>query len=221
MRRVLMLALVAIGGLGATAGFAQSNDKGVTTSGTGFSGLANVIIGSGSLSSNSAPTSALRVFRDAAPSVCNTKSFPGTVGGGPFAYTVVPYTNTGSSRCVTFTLSASCTNGNLAGVFLVGYSGAVNAGDLAQNYIGDSGSSTGTGFAPVQMSLNLAAGQTINLMVEQVNNTATSPPSTCSFTLSDDRQVLVPTMSPAAMAAMAGILALLGFAFLRRRGGSR
>ena len=122
---------------------------------------------------------------------------------------------------MTFTLSASCTNGNLAGVFLVGYSGAINAADLSQNYIGDSGSSTGTGFSPVQMSINLAAGQTINLMVEQVNSTATDPPSTCSFTVSDDRQVLVPTMSPAAMAAMAGILALLGFAFLRRRGGLR
>ena len=221
MRRVLMLALVALGGLGATAGFAQTNDKGVTTSGTGFSGLANVVISNGSLSSNSAPTSVLRVFRDASPSVCNAKSFPGTVGGGPFSYTVIPYTNSGSSRCVTFTLSASCTNGNLAGVFLVGYSGAINPADLSQGYIGDSGSSTGTGFAPVTMSVNLAAGQTINLMVEQVNNAATSPPSTCSFTLTDDAQVVVPTMSPASMAAMAGILALLGFAFLRRRGGQR
>ena len=140
MRRVLMLALVAIGGLGAAAGFAQTNDRGVTTSGTGFSGLANVVISNGTISSNSAQTSVLRVFRDASPSVCNAKSFPGTVGGGPFAYTVIPYTNSGSSRCVTFTLSASCTNGNLAGVFLVGYSGAINAADLSQNYIGDSGS---------------------------------------------------------------------------------
>jgi hypothetical protein len=219
MRRMMMLALVVMGGLGAGAGFAQTNDKGVTTSGSGFGGLTNVVIGSGNLNSNSAPTSAERVFRDASPSICNAKSFPGTLGDGPYAYTGIPYTNTGSSRCVTFTLSASCTNGNTAGVFLVGYSGAINAANLSQGYLGDSGSSTGTGFSPVQMSLSLAAGQTITLMVEQVNNTATSPPSTCSFTLSDDSQVIVPTMSPAAMAAMAGVLALLGFAFLRRRGG--
>jgi len=52
-------------------------------------------------------------------------------------------------------------------------------------------------------------------------NAATTPASQCTYTLLDDTQVVVPTMSPASMAAMAGLLALLGFAFLRRRAGQR
>ena len=224
MRRVLMVGLLALGGFAAGAGFAQSNnDRGpAITSGIGGGASPNIVIGSGTLNSNSPTTSPERVFRDGSPSTCGpTKAFPGTVPGGPFAYTTVSYTNTGPGRCVNFTLNASCVNGNTAGLFLVAYAGAINPANLSQNYIGDSGVSTGTGFPPTQMAVQLGANQSINLMIEQVNPAGTTPPSQCSFTLLDDTQIVVPTMSPALMAAMAGILALLGFVYLRRRGGQR
>jgi hypothetical protein len=217
MRRVVMLASIAVGSAIAGAGFAQTNDLGRPPA-THAPAVAAAPVGSGTLSSNGTPTATLRVFRDDAPSSCGAaKAFPGTIGNGPFAYTSVSYTNSGPARCVTFTLNATCVNGLPAGVFLVGYSGAIDAADLSRNYLGDSGRSTGTGFAPAQMAVNLGTNQSITLMIQQVNNAATSPPSSCTFALLDDTQVPVPALSSASMAAMAGLLALLGFAFLRRR----
>ena len=217
MRRVVLASVLA-GSVCAGTSLAQTNDAGRPPAAGAPIASPSVIVGNVVLDSNGAPASALRLFRDDAPSTCDAaKSFPGTVANGPFAYASVSYTNNGPARCVTLTLNAACTNGIPASVFLVGYGGAINPADLSQNYIGDSGRSTGTGFAPARMALNLPTNQTINLMVQQVNNAATSPPSSCTFSLLDDMQVPVPAMSPAATAAMAAILALLGFAFLRRR----
>ena len=66
----------------------------------------------------------------------------------------------------------------------------------------------------------ISTGQTITLMLGQVNNNATAPPNVCVFSIQDDIQVPVAT-SPATLALMALILGLMGFFYLRRRSAQR
>lgn len=222
MRRLLMFVVVAMGSFGAATGTAQTTDNGSSPPASGRVG-ANVLVGSGTLASNGTPTSPLRIFRDGVPSACaSVKAYPGDYATpGPYAYQTIGYTNTGPSRCVTFTFMGYCAGGgSLAGVFLAAYNGAFVPANLSANYIGDMGSSPVAGLV-LTMALNLGHNQSITLMVGQVNPTSTSPVNSCSFSVQDDQQIVVPTMSPASMAAMAGLLALLGFAFLRRRAGPR
>ena len=202
------------------AAIAQQTDNGsVPNKVTGGGASTSSVVFGNSLSSAGIPTEAARMFRSGVPSVCGSaKAFPGTSAGAGFAYQTASYTNAGPARCVTLTLSASCSGGgNLFGAFVSAYSGAFDPTNLATNYLGDPGVSTGSpGVAGTPFQLNLAAGQTITLVVNQVNDSATNPASVCAFQVTDDVSV-VPTMSPLAMVLMALVLAALTFVVLRRR----
>lgn len=218
MGRILKVAVAAVTGLIAATVFAQATDNGAAPPASGrVSG--NAFIGSGTLASNGTPTTPVRIFRDGVASTCSAvKTYPGdNLTPGPYAYQTLAYTNSGPGRCVTITFSTSCTGGgNPAGTFLAAYNGAFVPSNLSTNYIGDTGSSPASG-SSVSMALNLAQNQSITLMVGQTNPAATTPVNSCTFSVLDDSQVIVPAMSPASMAAMAGLIALLGFVFLRRR----
>jgi len=202
------------------AAIAQQTDNGsVPNKVTGGGASASSVVFGNSISSAGTPTEAARPNRNGVQSVCGSvKAFPGTVAGAGFAYQTASYTNAGPARCVTLTLSASCSGGgNLFGAFVSAYSGAFDPTNLATNYLGDPGVSTGSpGVAGTPFQLNLAAGQTITLVVNQVNDSTTNPANTCAFQVTDDVSV-VPTMSPVAMLLMALVLAALTFVVLRRR----
>jgi len=202
------------------AAIAQQTDNGsVPNKVTGGGASTSSVVFGNSLSSAGIPTEAARMFRSGVPSVCGSaKAFPGTSAGAGFAYQTTSYTNAGAARCVTLTLNATCSGGgNLFGAFVSAYSGAFDPTNLATNYLGDPGVSTGSpGAAGTPFQLNLAAGQTITLVVNQVNDSATNPASVCAFQVTDDVSV-VPTMSPLAMVLMALVLAALTFVVLRRR----
>ena len=202
------------------AAIAQQTDNGVVPNKvTGGGASTSSVVFGNSLSSAGIPTEAARMFRSGVPSVCGSaKAFPGTSAGAGFAYQTKSYTNAGPARCVMLTLTATCSGGgNLFGAFVSAYSGAFDPTNLATNYLGDPGVSTGSpGVAGTPFQLNLAAGQTITLVVNQVNDSATNPASVCAFQVTDDVSV-VPTMSPVAMLLMALVLAALTFVVLRRR----
>ena len=218
----VMLALVVPAAIAFFSGaaIAQQSDNGsVPNKVTGGGASTSSVVFGNSISSAGTPTEAARMFRDGTRSVCgSTKVFPGTSAGAGFAYQTASYTNAGPARCVTLTLNASCSGGgNLFGAFVSAYSGAFDPTNLATNYLGDPGVSTGSpGVAGTPFQLNLAAGQTITLVVNQVNDSATNPASVCAFQVTDDVSV-VPTMSPVAMLLMALVLAALTFVVLRRR----
>ena len=202
------------------AAIAQQTDNGSEPNKvTGGGASTSSVVFGNSISSAGTPTEAARMFRSGVPSVCGSaKAFPGTSAGAGFAYQTTSYTNAGPARCVTLTLNASCSGGgNLFGAFVSAYSGAFDPTNLATNYLGDPGVSTGSpGVAGTPFQLNLAAGQTITLVVNQVNDSTTNPANTCAFQVTDDVSV-VPTMSPLAMVLMALVLAALTFVVLRRR----
>ncbi|MEO8676095.1 MAG: IPTL-CTERM sorting domain-containing protein [Casimicrobiaceae bacterium] len=104
------------------------------------------------------------------------------------------------------------------GAFVSAYSGAFDPTNLATNYLGDPGLSVGDPSQPgsTPLQVNLAAGQTITLVVNQVNDSTTPPANVCAFQGTDDVSV-VPTMSPFAMLLMALVLAALAYVTLRRR----
>lgn len=150
-----------------------------------------IITGGGSLNNTDTPTTVGRLFRDGNGSTCAAaKSFPGAIGSPLlYAYDIVPYTNSGPSQCITLQLNFSCAGGNTSGVFLAGYSGIVNPNDLSVGYLGDAGNSS----SGQQMNLLLGAGQSINLMVGQVNDSNTS--SQCTYELRDNLAAPIPTLN--------------------------
>jgi hypothetical protein len=182
-------------------------------------GGAAIVVVSNSISSSGSPNMPDRPTRNGVPSVCGSvKPAPGINAGANFAYQTASYTNSGPARCVTFTLTASCTGGgNTFGAFLSAYGGAFDPNNLATNFIGDTGVSTGNaGGTPAIMKLDMTSGQAITLMVNQVNDDTTNPASVCSYTVADDT-TLVPTNSATGLILMALALAALGFYYLRRR----
>jgi hypothetical protein len=141
---------------------------------------------SGSISA-AGPNMSARMNRFANTTTCsNVTSFPGIFATEPYPYTSYTYTNnTGSTQCVSATLTA--TAGNL---FMAAYSSSFDPADIATNYLADAGSSsTGPG-APTTMSFNVPSGTTYVLVLHSVNqgqagtyNLSLSPvPVSCSGT---------------------------------------
>lgn len=175
--------------------------------------------GAGTLVSPSGQsTTSGRVFRDAVPSTCGVpKAFPGTSGAGPRAYTSHTLTNAGPAQCVTITVNSSnCTSGN-PNVFPVLYNGTFNPGALGTNYLADTGSSIGSvGSSSLSLAVNLAAGQTVTLVLQDVNGT----PDTCDYTYSSAElspPTSIPTLGEWAMIAMTALLAACGMMLVYRR----
>ncbi len=108
-----------------------------------------------------------RVTRSGAAtaSVCGTpKTYPGTFDTTPRAYDAYTFVNNGPATCVTFSVNTGCTAGAVQ-VFPVAYLGSFNPANIAQNYLGDPGSS------PIpfgSFSVNVPANATVVLVVSEV-----------------------------------------------------
>jgi len=179
------------------------------------------IVAAGTIASDDTPTMVGRLFRDAEPSTCAAvKPFPGTLGTAPHAYDTFTYTNDGQARCVLLVISATCTGGgNAFGAFLAAYDGPFDPTNIETNYLGDSGSSVGGPGSPhARMAIQMSAGQTITLVVNQVNESSTTPPSACVYEVRDDSGTAVPALAPLVALLTAAGLAGLGARLLRRRG---
>ena len=139
------------------------------------------------------PTLPTRLFRGGISSACgSTQAYPGTTGAGPYYYDTYTIRNTtGACQCVTFTLTTSDATANIQ--FAV-YNGSFNPANLASNYLGDPGLSTGTPPATLTTSLTVANGQDLVLVVFSiganqavsnyalaVNNLNCNPPASCAF----------------------------------------
>jgi hypothetical protein len=177
-----------------------------------------------SLSSSGAPNMDNRLFRNGAQSSCNApKLFPGISGGANFSFQQHAYTNPGRAQCVSFTIRADCTGNaaaNQTGVFLAGYGGAFDPGNLSTGYLGDAGASPIPG-VPAAMQLNLAGGQTVNLVIMAVNDDATAPPLICTYSIDNNMTPLIPATSAAGLMITALGLAGFAWAYLRRRSAGR
>ena len=114
-----------------------------------------------------------RIFRDAIASTCAApKVCPGPFAGGPFWYDVHTVTNpTSSPVCVT--VSGVSSNGQQ--VHITAYT-TFNPSNICTNYIADQGSSSIA--TPVQFSFNIPAGATIELVIYNPINGATTTPYT-------------------------------------------
>ena len=222
IRRAWTIGLVATAMLAAGGAAAQPSDNGTPAPPAEHLQIVpNGVIATGVIASDGSPTMAERLFRDAVPSACaSDKPFPGTLtDGNPFAYQTFPFTNEGPARCVTLAIEAVCSGGdNPYGAFLSAYAGPFDPTDPGANYLGDIGVSVGDAAAPIQiMRLDLSAGQTITLVVNQVNDTQTDPTNTCTFRLLEGGPAQAPAASMREMWVIAFGLAALGGVLLRRR----
>ena len=222
IRRLLTLALVSTLALFAHEAHAQPTDNDSPAASIPNPALgAQSIIGSGTISSTDTPTMTDRLFRDGSASTCAApKAYPGTFPGAGYAYDTLSFTNDGPSRCVTLRIDATCSGGdNAFGAFLSAYRGSFDPMNLATNYLGDTGTSVGAPDGRSQtMILRLSQGQTITLVVNQVNDSATDPPSACSYEVSEQDAVApAPAIAPLGLALSVLGLAGLGLGAIRRR----
>ena len=119
------------------------------------------------------PSQTNRLFRNGSqPSCGSPKTFPGTVAGS-FHYDAYAFTNTtAADACVTVLLTASCDV--QAGIYL----NAFDPLNIATNYLGDSGASTGTGTGlgvlagPQSCSATIPAGAKFFVTVNEIGTGA-------------------------------------------------
>ncbi len=110
---------------------------------------------------STSPTTSARLFRNAIPSDCGGKTYPGQFGSGPYGYTVEgPFGPAGTSNCVTVTWDIGTCDTNVIPVAFRGTSfdpawGSTNSAD----YLGDAGSSISGSF-----SFSVAAGDSFVLV---------------------------------------------------------
>jgi subtilisin-like proprotein convertase family protein len=132
-------------------------------------------------------TMPLRLFRDGIVSTCsNTRTFPGTAGGPSHFYDVYSVTNTtATASCITITLNTTdLVNAN---IMAASYLGTFDPNNLATNWMGDPGLSTGTPqAAPLVYSHNLAAGATAIVVVFSANASTTAAGTASNYTLAID-----------------------------------
>ena len=116
-----------------------------------------------------------------APNACNTIS-------GMYHFRDYTFTNdTGAPRCVTATLSSSCTGANA--IFAAAYAGGFDPSNICANLIGDSG--TVTNGSNISFSFNVAAGATFDVVVNE-----TTANAGCEFFKLDIFGLCQPTPSP-------------------------
>jgi len=129
---------------------------------------------SGSGVINPATSITTRIYRDAAPSGCGGKAFPGTVAG-TFGYAVEgPFGPATQDGCITITWSTSCTNYNIhPAAFRDGFDPAWGPSNAA-NYLGDPGASDIWTF-----SFPVTAGSRFVLVFEN-----SFSPEACSYSYS-------------------------------------
>ena len=123
------------------------------------------IAGSGSIVNTDA-TQTGRMVRNGVASSCATpKAFPGIQDALVRHFDQYSFTNSGASTaCVTFSVSNTCNNN----LFAATYSGSYNPAAIATNYQSDPGASATT----MTWTTNVAAGQTIVLVIHEVTPNA-------------------------------------------------
>ena len=122
------------------------------------------------------PTQTDRMFRDGILSTCDApKTCPGPFGDGQQhhydSYTVT--NTTGSTQCVSVDASTDCVGTN--DIFLVAYLGSFDPNNLCTNYLADQGSSPDPSAPPGPFTFELADGQTVVIVVAEVNADAGCP----------------------------------------------
>jgi hypothetical protein len=121
----------------------------------------------GSLSATG-PTISTRIFRDAIPSTCGGKAFPG-IFGGPQTYNVHgPYGPLAEASCITINFDVGTCGTN---AHAVAYLNGFNSSDLSQGYLGDIGSSVTQPF-----SFPVPAGESFAIVVM-----STAAPADCTY----------------------------------------
>jgi len=123
-----------------------------------------------------ATTQSGRIFRDANPAICPSKSYPGIFNAATtYNLETFTYHNSGGGQCVTFSFDPNSgpspcgTNAHLS-VYL----GSYDPNNQAVNFLGDVGSSI-----TATMSVDVPANTTAILVV-----TNTAGQAQCSFTVS-------------------------------------
>lgn len=116
-----------------------------------------------------------RIFRDAVPSVCPTKPYPGIFGDtASFNYQTFTYNNTSAAAsCVTVNFNPDTAGATPCGTnaHMSAYQGSYNPANQAANFLGDVGSSTTQPF-----SFQIAGNSALVLAV-----TNTSAQAACTF----------------------------------------
>lgn len=116
-----------------------------------------------------------RIFRDAIPSTCPVKAYPGIFGAGTtFNYETFTYSNTSAAAaCVTVNFNPDTAGGTpcATNAHMSAYSGSYNPANQSANFLGDVGSS-----ATGPFSIEIAGNAQLVLAV-----TNTSSAATCSF----------------------------------------
>ncbi|HKP52938.1 MAG TPA: dockerin type I domain-containing protein [Chloroflexia bacterium] len=147
-----------------------------------------VQVESGSIT-NSDPTQNGRMMQTLAPSSCDLpRSFPGVASNILPHYDVYTYTNSSASEaCVTVSLEASaCSNA----IFSAAYLGQFDPINIANGYLGDSGSSPNP---QVSYSFSVPAGATYSVVVHELAEGAGC--QAYNLTVSNSCQT-VPTATP-------------------------
>jgi hypothetical protein len=171
----------------------------------------------------------LRVLRDGTPSshLAAPKAFPGTAGSGTYGFANFSFTNTTAFTNAFLVDVLGAAGGDAAQVntFFVAYAGSFNPANIAQNYLGDSGSSCNGPFVatvscsnganPIAFSVNVAAGQTVVLNLSRVSNTNTANTTVTFNARFQNPTVVVPEPSTYALMAT-GLIGLVGIARRRR-----
>lgn len=158
------------------------------------------------------PTMPNRVFRNGTASDCGApKPFPGTLAA-VVPYQVITLYNSGSAQCVTMQYDVGTCNA--FGIFFTAYSGNFSPANLATNYLGDAGVSSGSGSFSF-----MAPGGPVAIMVSGVvGGTALSCTySISSAQLSGGDPAVVPALAPALLWLVAAGVLALGLAVLGRR----
>lgn len=168
-----------------------------------------------------------RIFRDAIPSTCPNKAYPGNFGAGTtFNYETFTYTNTGgAAACVTVNFNPDTAGATPCetNAHASAYIGSYDPANQAANFVGDVGSSLAQPF-----SFEVPAGENLVLAV-----TNTSEAAVCDFAFEvvelpcengggGGEVIPVVAQVPASTYYGLGLLALLlgvvGFVTMRPRG---
>jgi hypothetical protein len=169
-----------------------------------------------------------RIFRDAIPSTCPTKAYPGIFGTGTiFNYETFTYSNTSAApACVTVnfdpdTVGATpCTTNAHASAYI----GSYDPANQGANFVGDVGSSLAQPFSfevPANSNMvlvvtNTSAAAICTFGFEILNLPCeTGGPGGGAFETTFD--VAVPTVGEYGLIALAALMAISALVFLNRR----
>lgn len=168
-----------------------------------------------------------RIFRDAIPSVCPTKAYPGIFGTGTqFNFETFTYSNTSAAAaCVTVnfdpdTVGATPCSTN---AHMSAYIGSYDPANQAANFVGDVGSSLAQPFSfevpansdMVLVVTNTSAAAICTFGYEVLNLPCEEGPAPGDFETTFD--VAVPTVGQYGLIALAALMAIAALVFLGRR----